>query len=101
MAFFGNGDKINVIAEIMAKSGCEDAVRAMLTSLVEPSRKEKGCKLYLLHEDKKKPGSFWTYEEWTSEEALEEHLVGAKGMLEQAKPLLDGDLKLTVLNLLV
>jgi quinol monooxygenase YgiN len=100
MAFFGGNETINVIAEIRAKAGCEDAVRAMLTSLVEPSRKEKGCKQYLLHEDKKTPGSFWTYEEWTSETALEDHLVGAKGMLEQAKPLLDGELKLTILNLL-
>ncbi len=101
MGFFGEDKKINVIAQITAKAGCEDAVRAMLTSLVEPSRKEKGCKQYHLHEDKKRPGSFWTYEEWTSEAALDEHLLGAKQMLAQAEPLMDGELKLMVLEHLV
>ncbi|MCU1322694.1 MAG: antibiotic biosynthesis monooxygenase [Acidobacteriaceae bacterium] len=101
MAFFGGNERINVIAEITAKTGCEDAVRAVLVSLVEPSRKEKGCRQYHLHEDKKKPGSFWTYEEWDSEAALDEHLVGAKQMLAQVETLLDGALKLTVLEHLV
>jgi quinol monooxygenase YgiN len=101
MSFFGSSEKINVIAEIKAKAGSEDAVRAILTSLVAPSRKESGCKQYFLHEDKKHPGSFFTYEEWGSEAALEEHLGGAKQTLEQSKPLLDGDMKLTVLKLLM
>lgn len=101
MAFFGGDEKINVIAEIKAKSGSEEAVRAILVSLVAPSRKESGCKEYFLHEDKKSPGSFFTYEEWSSEAALEAHLAGAKNTLEQAKPLLYGDLKLTIMKRLI
>jgi quinol monooxygenase YgiN len=101
MAFFGGGEKVQVIAEIRAKAGCEDAVRAMLSALVLPSRKENGCKEYFLHEDSKNPGSFYTYEVWASEALLEEHLVGAKQTLDQAKTLLDGELKLVVLKLLV
>ena len=98
MSFFGGDEKINAIAEIKAKSGSEEAVRAILASLVGPSRKESGCKEYLLHEDKKKLGSFYTYEEWSTEAALDEHLVGAKSTLEQAAPLLDGPMKLTILK---
>jgi quinol monooxygenase YgiN len=37
------GEKISVVAQIRAKSGHEDEVRKMLTSLVEPSQKEPGC----------------------------------------------------------
>jgi quinol monooxygenase YgiN len=99
MGFFGS-DPINVIAEIKAKAGSEEVVRAIFTSLVAPSRKESGCKQYHLHEDTKKPGHFYSYEEWSSEAALEDHLAGAKSTLEQARPLLDGELKLTVLKLL-
>ena len=100
MAFFGGGDRINVIAEIKAKAGSEDAVRAIFTSLVAPSRKESGCRQYFLHEDRSSPGRFYTYEEWSSEAALADHLSGAKPMLEQAGPLLEGELKLTILKLL-
>ncbi|NYF77917.1 putative quinol monooxygenase [Granulicella arctica] len=101
MAFFGGGEKVQVVAEIHARTGCKEAVRAMLTALVVPSRKENGCKQYHLHEDTKNPGSFDTCEEWASEALLEEHLGRAKQTLEQAEPLLDGDLKLVVLKLLV
>jgi quinol monooxygenase YgiN len=100
MSFFGGSDLINVIAEIKAKTGSEDVVRAIVTSLVAPSRKESGCKAYYLHEDTKKPGHFYTYEEWTSEAALDDHLAGARQTLDQAKLLLDGELKLTVLKML-
>ena len=92
---------INVIAEIKAKSGHESEVRALFESLVLPSRAEDGCKGYHLLEDKKHPGSFYTYEEWTSEEKLNAHLAGSKPMLEKARPLLEGDVKIHVLDHLV
>lgn len=92
---------INVIAEIKAKTGHEGAVREMLTALVEPSRAEDGCKSYHLLEAKHEAGSFYTYEEWVSEEHLAKHLEAAKGMLVKAETLLHGDMKLTVLSHLV
>ncbi len=102
MGIFGIGDeKVNVIGEIRAKAGCEEAMRAMLTALVSKSLEEKGCKVYRLHEDKTSPGLFFTYEEWGSETALKEHLIGVKQTMEQAKPLLEGDIRVSVLKLLV
>lgn len=92
---------INVIAEIKAKPGHEAEVRALFSALVLPSRAEDGCKGYHLHEDKKNPGNFYTYEEWTSEEKLNTHLSGAKPTLDKAKSLLDGDLKIIILEHLV
>lgn len=92
---------INVIAEIHAKAGHEDAVRLLLTMLVEPSRQENGCKAYHLLESKYQRGAFFTYEEWTSEDALNVHLEGAKPKLEQARSMMDGEMKLTVLEHLI
>jgi quinol monooxygenase YgiN len=98
-----NGAKISVIAEIKAKAGHEEEVRVLLHGLVEPSRAEDGCAVYHLLEDKSKPGSFSTYEEWESVAALEKHLngAGAKAALDKAQPVLDGEMKLTVLRKLL
>ena len=97
MSFFG-GDRINVIAEIRAKTDSETVVRAALIALVAPTRKEAGCKQYILHEDTKNPYSFYFYEEWTSEAALAEHLKVVGPALDQLKPLLDGEIKIAVLK---
>ena len=92
---------INVIAEFQAKLGKEQEVRTMLSALVEPTRKEDGCKSYHLLEAKHTAGAFVTYEEWTGEDKLQKHLDGIQDKLEQAKPLLEVDPKITVLNHLI
>lgn len=92
---------INVIAEIKARTGEEQQIRSLLAAMVPFSRAEKGCKGYHLLEAKHAPGSFYTYEEWESEADLEAHLAGAKPKLEAARDLLDGEMKLTVLNHIV
>ena len=98
-----NGAKISVIAEIKAKAGHEEEVRVILHELVLPARAEEGCEVYYLLEDKKKPGSFFTYEEWDNVGSLEKHLAGAGATmaLEKAQPMLDGEMKLTVLRKLL
>ena len=103
MSFFGNGktetgDHISVIAQLRAKSGHEDEVRSMLEKLVQPSQKEAGCLTYHVLEDKHYPGSFFTYEEWKSEDDLEEHLRVNKEGLNQVKALLREDLRISVLK---
>jgi len=97
------GAKISVIAEIKAKAGHEEEIRVILHELVGPARAEAGCELYHLLEDKNRPGSFSTYEEWASIEALQAHLEGeaATSALAKAKPMLDAELKLTVLRKLL
>lgn len=89
---------INVIAEVKAKAGKEEEVRLFFSALVEPSRAEDGCKAYHLLEAKHAPGTFFTYEEWTGEDKLNKHLEGAKSKLDAAKSMMDGELKITVLN---
>ncbi len=103
MSLFGNSsdtpaDAISVVAQIRAKAGHEAEVRTMLSALAAPSRKESGCLQYHVFEDKHYTGSFFTYEEWESEAALDKHLAGAKDALDQAKALLQEDLRISVLK---
>ena len=97
------GAHISVIAEITAKAGHEEEIRVILHELVAPARAEAGCEVYYLLEDKKKPGSFSTYEEWQNVGLLQKHLEGAdaKAALEKSQPMLDGEMKLTVFRKLL
>lgn len=97
------GDRISVIAEIKAKAGHEEAIRVILHDLVGSSRSEPGCEVYHLLEDKGHPGSFSTYEEWDNIHSLQRHLhgPGAEAALDKARPLIDGEMKLTVFRKLL
>ncbi len=104
MSLFGSkeektGTKISVIAKIRAKSGHEDKVRTLIAGLVEPSQKEPGCIKYNIFEDHYYTGSFFTYEEWESEAALDQHLQTNKEGLNQLKALLREELVISVLKL--
>lgn len=69
-------DKLLIVAaRAQAKPGKEDALRATLMGLIEPTRAEAGCVQYDLHEEKGKPGSFLFFEKWTSKQALDEHMA--------------------------
>jgi quinol monooxygenase YgiN len=70
----GSGDYY-VIAEIVAKPGSADALRALLFPFAEKSRNEWGCKLYTLLEVESEPGRFLTYERWTDKAALQVHMT--------------------------
>ena len=106
MSLFGSSDKeststsnqISVIADIRAKRGHEDEVRTMFEKLAGPSRKEAGCLRYNVFEDKHDTGSFFTYEEWESEEALETHLSANKEGLNEVKTLLRQELSISILK---
>jgi quinol monooxygenase YgiN len=65
---------LTVVAELIAKPGQEDALRQALLDCIEPTRAETGCVQYDLHESTDAPGHFIFYENWTSREALDEHL---------------------------
>jgi len=98
-----SGRGISVIAEVKAKAGHEEEIRVILHEMVRPSLAEAGCAVYHLLEDDGRPGSFSTYEEWESVAALQKHLAGdgAKAALEQAEPMLDGEMKLTIFRKLL
>ena len=64
---------IILVAMVKAKPGEEDAVKEVLLSLVEPTRKEAGCLCYNLHQSKNDKSQFMFYEQWASKEALDAH----------------------------
>jgi quinol monooxygenase YgiN len=64
---------LTVVAEITAKPGCEQELRALLSSIVEPTRKEEGCIQYDLHVNTAEPGKFLFYENWEDQAALAKH----------------------------
>ncbi|MEZ0229621.1 MAG: putative quinol monooxygenase [Planctomycetota bacterium] len=66
--------KVRVIARGKAKKGQESAVRELLQSLVEPTRREEGCIKYELLQGTTDPADFVMAEEWASEAALDAHL---------------------------
>lgn len=66
---------LTVVAEIVAKPGCEQRLREELLRLIEPTRAEEGCLQYDLHESTDKPGHFLFFEIWTSRASLDRHLA--------------------------
>jgi quinol monooxygenase YgiN len=65
---------VTVIAKIKAKPGCEEGVRQALRSLLAPTRAERGCINYDMHEAVGDPATFLFHENWESEEDLQAHL---------------------------
>lgn len=67
-------EKIMVLARIKAKDGMAEKVKQELMSLVAPTRSEAGCIDYNLHQSTDDESLFMFYENWTSKQALDEHI---------------------------
>ena len=65
---------LTIVAQITAKPGQEDLVRAELEKLVPITRAEKGALQYDLHVDTENPGYFVFYENWESRELWQTHM---------------------------
>ncbi len=66
---------LEVVAIIKAKEGKADVVREAMSSLMAPSRKDKGCIRYDLYEAQGAPGTFVNIETWASQEDINAHLA--------------------------
>lgn len=64
---------LHVIARIRARAEHVDAVREILTAYVEPTRREAGCFVYDLLQDRADPAHFTFVEAWADEASLEAH----------------------------
>ena len=82
---------VHVIARWLAKPGKEDALKAVLTGLIPPSRREIGCYQYDLLRNPADPRDFCFVERWEDEKAFEQHGATAhvKAALSQAQELVD------------
>lgn len=68
-------DTLRVIAKVKARPGKVNELQSVLSSLVEPTRKEPGCLSYELLQNKEDPTDFTFIEEWQNNAALESHFA--------------------------
>lgn len=66
--------QLTVVAKLVAKTEAVESVKRELLKLIVPTRKEKGCIDYNLHQDNDHPARFIFYENWESAACLEQHI---------------------------
>jgi quinol monooxygenase YgiN len=91
-----------VVAEIRAKPGKEQELRAITLPLVVQVRAERNNLLYFLHEDRETPGHFVFYEIFASEADFEAHNATphVQAWFKRLPELADGDVKVTRMAIL-
>jgi quinol monooxygenase YgiN len=57
----------------IAKDGCEDKLKELLSAMVIPSKAEDGCILYEIVQYKENKKKFMAIETWANEKALDGH----------------------------
>ena len=68
-------DLIYVVVKLQARAGKEETLRKAIEGLVEPTKKEKGCRRYSLLQDRQNPAVLGILEEWETEADLNTHLA--------------------------
>jgi quinol monooxygenase YgiN len=66
--------KLTAIAKIKAKPGMEDRVKQGLLDMLAPSRADKGNLNYNVFQSNDDPTLFFTHENWTGKDALDNHM---------------------------
>ena len=64
---------IVVTAKLLVQPGKEDAMRALVTSLTKPARSEDGNLSYNWYQDALEPSTWFAFEEWRDQAALDAH----------------------------
>jgi quinol monooxygenase YgiN len=87
----GESPGVTLAVTWRAKPGHEDEVKDILRRLAEESRREPGCRRYLIHQATNDPAHFHLYEQYASPAALKHHSESPHFkhyVLELALPLL-------------
>lgn len=64
---------IRVLAKVISLPNTLEETKALLVSLIEPTRQENGCLSYELWQNQEDPTEFSFVEEWADQAALEAH----------------------------
>ena len=64
-----------IIGTVVAKPDTREELQAILAAQVDPTRAEEGCINYDFHVDASDPCVFVFYENWRSQEDLDNHLT--------------------------
>ena len=73
-----------IIGTVVAKPETREELQAILAAQVAPTRAEEGCINYDFHADASDPCVFVFYENWRSQQDLDDHLA-----MPHLKPLFD------------
>lgn len=65
---------VRVVARLVAKPDKVEELKSILLSIIEPTRREAGCKRYELLQNSADPADFTFVEEWESGAALDAHM---------------------------
>lgn len=65
---------LTVVAFFRTRPGNEMALRTALQAMLQPTRKEAGCRNYDLHQAEDDPGSFFFHETWESADHHRAHV---------------------------
>ena len=61
----------------IAKEGCEEKMKELLSAMVKPSKAEKGCIFYEIFQYENNRRKFMAVETWENEAALDGHKASA------------------------
>lgn len=91
-------DQVTVVVRIKAKPGMEARVKEELLRLLAPTRTERGCINYDMHQAVNDGSLFLFHENWATEGDLKRHLEAphVRHWLELAEALLSGPMELTL-----
>ena len=82
---------VHVVARYLAKPGKEEALKAVLTTLIAPTRRELGCYQYDLLTNPLDPREFCFVERWENDKSLDQHAASEhlKTARSQVEPLVE------------
>jgi quinol monooxygenase YgiN len=66
---------IHAIAHLNARPDKTEELASLLTSLLEPTRKERGCIRFELQQNRDSPTEFVIVSEWRGDEAVQHHIA--------------------------
>ena len=89
--------QVTVVVRIKAKAGMEARVRQELLNLLAPTRAERGCINFDMHQAPNDASLFLFHENWVSEEDLKRHFETPHitRWIQEAKALLAEPMELT------
>ncbi len=92
---------LTVIAHVRARPGKEEPTKQALSALCRPTRAEKGCINYDLHQSIDDPALFAFHENWICKDDLDVHLQSAhiQAFFKRIDELLAEPPKITLWNL--
>ena len=88
--------KLSILAHIYAHPDQIDLVQKELHKVIEPTRSEKGCLNYDLHQDNENPAHFFFFENWESRELWQMHMENDH--LQKFKEATEGAIKEVALH---